>query len=500
MIANEILPLAVLASSLLPGLIIFALAEKRIRMRTALNLIGALTKLALVGMLLAGVNAGETYGFQYTILPGINLVFKADALALLFVTLSAVLWLLTTVYAIGYLEGSPQRSRFFGFFSLCVTATMGIAMAGNLLTFFVFYELLTLSTYPLIVHRGTSAAMRGGTVYLIYTLAGSALLFAGMAWLYSLLGQVAFTHGGVVSALGPQYAGQLQWVFLLLIAGVGVKAALVPLHGWLPQAMVAPAPVSALLHAVAVVKAGAFGIARIVYEVYGVEFAQSLHLLTPLAIVAAITIVWGSLRALFQDDLKKRLAFSTISQVSYIVLGIALFGPLGTIGGLVHLVHQGLMKITLFFCAGNYAETLGLHKVSEMNGVGRRMPFSTLTFSIAALGMIGAPFTAGAVSKAWLSSGAYAADMAWAVWVLTASSLLNAAYFLPILYRAWLKPAPAAWPKEHIPVRPGRETNLLLLLPPLATALITLAVGFMADVSLSPLSWARLIAAQEYLQ
>jgi multicomponent Na+:H+ antiporter subunit D len=182
------------------------------------------------------------------------------------------------------------------------------------------------------------------------------------------------------------------------------------------------------------------------------------------------------------------------------VLGIALFGPLGTIGGLVHLVHQGLMKITLFFCAGNYAETLGLHKVSEMNGVGRRMPFSTLAFSIAALGMIGAPFTAGAVSKAWLSSGAYAADMAWAVWVLTASSLLNAAYFLPILYRAWLKPAPAAWPKEHIPVRPGRETNLLLLLPPLATALITLAVGFMADVSLSPLSWARLIAAQEYLQ
>jgi len=500
MTANEILPLAVLASSLLPGLIIFALAEERVRMRTALNLIGALTKLALVGVLLAGVNAGETYDFQYSILPGINLVFKADALALLFVTLSALLWLLTTVYAIGYLEGSPQRSRFFGFFSLCVTATMGIAMAGNLLTFFVFYELLTLSTYPLIVHRGTPAAMRGGTVYLTYTLAGSALLFAGMAWLYSLLGQVAFTHGGVVSALGPQYAEQLQWIFLLLIAGVGVKTALVPLHGWLPQAMVAPAPVSALLHAVAVVKAGAFGIARIVYEVYGVEFAQSLHLLTPLAMVAAITIVWGSLRALFQDDLKKRLAFSTISQVSYIILGIALFGPLGTIGGLVHLVHQGLMKITLFFCAGNYAETLGLHKVSEMNGVGRRMPFSTLAFSIAALGMIGAPFTAGAVSKAWLSSGAYAADMEWAAWVLTASSLLNAAYFLPILYRAWLKPAPAAWPKEHILARPGRETNLLLLLPTLATAVITLAVGFMTNVSLSPLNWARLIAAQEYLQ
>ena len=186
----------------------------------------------------------------------------------------------------------------------------------------------------------------------------------------------------IAAALGAEYAGQLKIIFLLLIAGVGVKAALVPLHGWLPQAMVAPAPVSALLHAVAVVKAGAFGIVRIVYEVYGVEFAQTLNLLLPLAIIASITIVWGSFRALFQDDLKKRLAFSTVSQVSYIALGVALFGPIGTIGGLVHLVHQGIMKITLFFCAGNYAETLGIHKVSEMDGAGRRMPLTTLAFSI----------------------------------------------------------------------------------------------------------------------
>ena len=500
MTLNEALPLAVLASSLLPGLVIFALPEEWVRLRTALNLFGALAKLTLVGVLLAGVNAGESYGFKYTVLPGIELVFKADALALLFVTLSAVLWLLTTVYAIGYLEGSPHRSRFFGFFSLCVTATMGVAMAGNLFTFFVFYELLTLATYPLIVHRGTPAAMRGGTVYLAYTLIGGAVLLTGIVWLHSLTGQVDFVHGGSLAALPPQTAWQLQVIFLLLIAGLGVKAALVPLHGWLPVAMVAPAPVSALLHAVAVVKAGAFGIVRVVYEVYGAEFAQSLALLLPLAIAASITIVWGSLRALFQDDLKKRLAYSTISQVSYIALGVALFGPVGTIGALVHLVHQGIMKITLFFCAGNYAETLGIHKVSEMNGVGRRMPASTLAFSIAALGMIGAPFTAGAVSKAWLTDGAAAAGMDWAVWVLTASSLLNAAYFLPILYRAWLKPAPAAWPQEHIPARRGRETSLLLLLPPLVTTLFILAAGLMADADLSPLSWAKLIAAREYPQ
>lgn len=500
MTPNEALPLAVLASSLLPGLIIFVLPEQRVGVRTALNLFGAVAKLALVAALLAGVHAGETYGLRHTVLPGLELVFKADALALLFMTLSAVLWLLTTFYAIGYLEGSPNRSRFFGFFSLCVTATMGIAMAGNLFTFFIFYELLTLSTFPLVVHRGTPAAMRGGTVYLAYTLAGGALLLIGVVWLHSLLGQVEFTHGGAVSALGPEYAGQLRVIFLLLIAGLGVKAALVPLHGWLPQAMVAPAPVSALLHAVAVVKAGAFGIVRIVYEVYGVDLAQSLDLLTPLAVAAAVTILWGSLRALTQDDLKKRLAFSTVSQVSYIILGVALFGPLGIIGGLVHLVHQGIMKITLFFCAGNYAETLGIHKVSEMNGVGRRMPATTLAFGIAALGMMGAPFTAGAISKAWLSDGARAAGQDWAVWVLIASSLLNAAYFLPILYRAWLKAAPPTWPEEHIHAQGRRETNWLLLLPPLLTAAATLAAGIWADSSLSPLYWARLIAQGEYLQ
>jgi len=497
---QEWLPLAVLFSSLLPGLLIFTLPEEWVRLRTSLNLFGALTKLVLVFVLLAGVQAGESFGVRFEVVPGLELAFKADALGLLFITLSTILWLFTTMYAIGYLEGAPHRSRFFGFFSLCVTATMGIAMAANLFTFFIFYELLTLSTFPLIVHRGNDKAMKGGTVYLTYTLIGGTALLTGIVWLHHLLGQTEFTHAGIASALGPEYAGQLKLIFLLLIAGVGVKAAIVPLHGWLPQAMVAPAPVSALLHAVAVVKAGAFGIIRIVYEIYGVEFAQSLNLLLPLTIFAAFTILWGSMRALFQDDLKKRLAFSTVSQVSYITLGVALFGTIGTIGGLVHLVHQGIMKITLFFCAGNYAETLGIHKVSEMNGVGRRMPLTTIAFSIGALGMMGAPLTAGAISKAWLSNGAVAAGMDWAVWVLWASSLLNAAYFLPILWRAWLRPLPSAWPEEHIPRRPWRETAVLLLIPPLVTAMATVAAAVFSSSTASPLSWAKLIAEREYKQ
>ncbi|OGB32376.1 MAG: NADH dehydrogenase [Burkholderiales bacterium RIFCSPLOWO2_12_FULL_61_40] len=503
MTQNELLPLALLASSLVPGLIIFALPQDHIRLRTTLNLFGALAKLALIGTLLAGVAVGEKYLVRYAVLPGIDIVFRADALALLFVTLSAVLWLFTTLYAIGYLEGAAHLNRFFGFFSLCVTATMGIAMAANLFTFFVFYELLTLATFPLVVHRGTARAMRAGTIYLSYTLTGGALLLIGIVWLSGLLGHTEFAHGGAITSLvavGSVQDWQLQTIFLLLMAGVGVKAAIVPLHGWLPHAMVAPAPVSALLHAVAVVKAGAFGIVRIVYDVYGIEFAQSLQLLTPLAIAASLTIIWGSLRALSQDDLKRRLAFSTVSQVSYIVLGVALFGPIGTVGGLVHLVHQGIMKITMFFCAGNYAETLGIHKVSQMGGTGRRMPLTTLAFSITALSMIGTPFTAGAVSKTWLSDGAQAAGMNWAIWILWISTLLNAAYFLPILWRCWFQKTPAAWPAENILARGWRETKWLLLLPPLATAGATLAAGLFADLPWSPLAWAQLIAAREYLQ
>lgn len=488
--------LGILFSSFLTGVVIFFLKEQSHRLRTWLNLLGAGIKLILVAALLWGVYHGQNYSLTFEFLPGIQFALGADANSMLFVTLSTFLWFWTTLYAVGYLEESPHRSRFFGFFSLCVTATTGIALSANLVTFLVFYELLTVSTYPLVVHRGTPEAMRGGKIYLAYTLVGGTVLLLAVAWLHHLAGTVMFKERGVIQALMTTHRGELQVLFLLFMLGIGVKAAIVPLHGWLPKAMVAPAPVSSLLHAVAVVKAGAFGIVRIVYDVYGVENAAKLGVLQPLTIAAGITIVYGSVQALLQDELKKRLAFSTVSQVSYIVLGVAMLGPAAAIGGLVHLVHQGLMKITLFFGAGNYAEALGIHRVSEMNGVGRKMPLTTAAFTVAALGMIGVPFLAGAVTKKYLKLGAEEAGYEWAVWVLTASSILNAAYFLPILWRAWIKAPPASWPHEH---RPGKwETHWMLILPPLVTAALVVWAGVFADSAYSPLAWVKLIAAREF--
>ena len=491
------LPLLIVATSLFSGLVIFFLSEEHVVARTTLNLGGALLKLVLVGVMIWGVFHGHYYEARLPLLPGLDLMLRADAESMLFVVLSSGLWLVTTVYAIGYLEGSPHRSRFFGFFSLCVTATVGVALAGNLITFVFFYELLTLATYPLIVHRETEVARRAGRTYLTYTIAGGALLLVGTVWLYSMTGTLDFSHRGFVTGLIDTHRVSLIAVFVLLIAGLGVKAALVPFHGWLPQAMVAPAPVSALLHAVAVVKAGAFGIVRVVDDVYGVEATAKLGVSGPLAAVAAVTIIYGSLRALFQDDLKRRLAFSTVSQVSYIVLGIAIIGPIATTGGLVHLVHQGVMKITLFFCAGNLAETLGIHNVSEMNGVGRRMPWTMAAFTIGALGMIGVPPLAGFITKWYLGAGALDAGQEWVIYILAGSSLLNAGYFLPILYAAWFKPTPDSWPAERS--FGGMETSWVLLAPPVVTALLTLAVGLLASAPFSPLQWARLITTLEYM-
>ncbi|MFO7648969.1 proton-conducting transporter membrane subunit [Halomonas campaniensis] len=499
--SGALILLATLGSSLLAAVMIFLLPERAFRARTGLNLGAALIKLGLVAWMVWGLSRGREYAVEFPVLEGLAFVLRADPLGIMFAGLSSLLWLFTTVYAIGYLEDSPNRKRFFGFFSLCVASTLGISLAGNLFTFLVFYELLTLSTYPLVAHRGTAKALAAGKVYLRFTLTAGLVLMIGMVALHALAGDIRFGQREILAEFGPERRPLLVGLFWVLIAGFGVKAALVPLHGWLPRAMVAPAPVSALLHAVAVVKAGAFGIVRLVYDVYGIELSDALGLLNGLVVVASVTILFGSLRALAQQELKPRLAYSTVSQVSYIVLGIGLFGPLGTIAALSHLLHQGLMKITLFFCAGNYAEELGIHRIDELDGAGRRMPLTSLAFTVGALGMIGLPPVVGFLSKWYLGTGAIQAGLPWVIAVLVASSLLNAAYFLPILARLWFRPGPdhgvGAWPEER---RLGRlETHAWLLVPAVVTALFSLMAGVLAGMPFSPLEWATGVANAEYL-
>ncbi len=486
-----LLPVLVLLTSLIPAFVIFLVPDQRPRLRTAVNLAGALAKLALVALMLWGVSRGETYEFAFPLLPGLDFRLQVDALGLLFLTLSAFLWLLTTIYAIAYFDGGPDQSRFFGFFSLCVAATTGVALSGSLITFFIFYELLTLATWPLVAHKGDTKSLAGARTYLAYTLGGSAVLLAGIVWLESMVGPVIFADPGALDGADPT---SLMMIFALLILGLGVKAAVVPLHGWLPKAMVAPAPVSALLHAVAVVKAGAFGIVRIVYDVYGFETVHGLGLGLPLAILASVTILWGSWQALGQMDIKKRLAYSTVSQVSYIILGAAIAGPAATVGGLVHLVHQGLMKITLFFGAGALAERQGITRVDQLDGVGRRMPLTMFAFSLAAIGMIGVPPIAGFVTKWQLGTGAVQSGDVWVLFVLGASSLMNAAYFLPLIERAWFRSSPdGAAPNPH-----EREGPHALILPAVITALAALFAGLFAGLSFSPFNWATLVADRQY--
>jgi multicomponent Na+:H+ antiporter subunit D len=489
-------PLIVVLASAIPSVWVFLLRHDRRRTRVALSLTGAFIKLVAIAVMLFGVRFGRTYELRFPLVPGHDFVLQGDALALLFVTLSAGLWLVTTIYASAYLVDDANQRRFFGFFNLCVSATGGIALAGNLITFLIFYEALTLATYPLVVHYADRKSMAAGRTYLAFTLGGGVVLLFATVWLHSVAGPFSFTPGGALTVRGVDPA-QLVPIFALFVLGLGVKTALVPLHPWLPAAMVAPAPVSALLHAVAVVKAGAFGLLRVVLEVFGIGLSAELGVLPPLLVVASVTILYGSLRALEQDELKRLLAYSTVSQLSYIVLGLSIPGPIATLGSLVHLVHQGVMKITLFFCAGIYEKTLGVRRVNELAGVGHRMPLTTIAFTVAALGMIGLPPMAGFISKWLLGVGATTAGYPWVVGVLIASTLLNAAYFLPPVYAAWFRrPDEAAHPRTM--QRTRMETRWGLLAPALVTAVITVIVGLLADAPFSVQTWAELVAEKEY--
>ncbi|MFW6373844.1 MAG: monovalent cation/H+ antiporter subunit D family protein [Thermodesulfobacteriota bacterium] len=389
---------------------------------------------SMIPMVLSGVRLEYTLA---EVLPGLGITFRVDAFGMLFAVVASSLWIVTSAYSIGYMRGLHEHSqtRYFCFFALALSATLGVAFAGNLFTLYLFYEALSFATYPLVTHHQDREASSSGRKYLFYILGGSiAFVLPAMLTAYHLTGTLDFTPQGFMG--GIESRSTLLVLLLLFIFGFA-KAGIMPMHSWLPAAMVAPTPVSALLHAVAVVKVGAFCVVRIITGVFGTDLLAAFHFDTLICVIASVTILTSSLIALTQDELKRRLAFSTIGQLSYIVLGVALLSQAGMTGGMLHIAMHAFGKITLFFCAGAIFVATGIKHISGMVGIGRRMPVTMGAFFLGSLSVIGLPPAGGFISKWHLVLGTVQAHQYAMLVVLLASSLLNAAYFLPIVYRAF---------------------------------------------------------------
>lgn len=436
----SIRPVAALVVSFITVLLILAFSD-RPNVRDAWTVVGSIAMFAIVASMAPDVLAGRIHVSHFgEIVPGVEIALRADALGMLFAVVASGLYTVTGLYSIGYMRGhhEPFQTRFFAMLCASVGAAIGISFASNLLLLLIFYEILTIATYPLVAHDETKEARVSGYKYLAHGFAAGIAIFGGLIAVFVLTGTIDFTRGGI-AALATADPWAARGTFLVLIAGFSVKAAVMPLHSWLPSAMVAPTPVSGLLHAVAVVKAGAFGVARTVLDVFGPETVGQLGMGAPLAVFAGSTILIASLFALRQDNLKARLAYSTIAQLSYIVLGMSLLAPAALQGGLLHIPAHAFAKLTLFLCAGALYVQLDIKYISEMPGVGKRMPLTMIAFGLASFSMAGLPLLAGFVSKWHLILGGFDQHGAIVVAVLVTSGLLNVAYFWPIIYTAFFE-------------------------------------------------------------
>lgn len=460
---------AILISLIAAGLIL--VSDKYPNLREGWTLLAALGKAIIVFSMIPNVLAGQILEIApINIAHGISLHLRVDPAGMVFAALASALWVLTSLYSIGYMRGNQEKHQtgYFAAFALALSTTMGIAFAGNLLTFFIFYELLTISTYPLVAHKRDKEAINAGRKYLAYTLIAGQLFLVSIIWTQSLAGTGEFKPGGFLTA-DMASTGALQLLFFLMVIGSAVKAGVMPLHGWLPSAMVAPTPVSALLHAVAVVKAGAFGVLRVVGYVFGPGLLANLGVAEILAWIAAFTIIASSLVALRQDNLKRRLAFSTIGQLSYVVLGVSLLSPLGILGGIFHIVAHACMKIVLFFCAGAIYVKTHKSNVSEMVGIGRQMPFTIGAFAIGSLGIVGLPLIVGFISKWNIALGALQSGKGLYIAVLIASALLATSYLIPVVYMAFFK--------KNDEFAEYGEASSLMLVPIITIAVFSLILG-----------------------
>ncbi|WP_231613354.1 proton-conducting transporter transmembrane domain-containing protein [Halomonas sp. BC04] len=472
--ATVAIPLTLLIPAL--GAVLIALSGRHPNLRDGLMVAIAALLFATVLQILPAVLAGERPAITLIeLLPGLSMAFEVEPLGMIFALVASSLWIITSLYAIGYMRGAKEskQTRFHACFAVALFSVMGIAFAENMFTLFIFYEVLTLSTYPLVAHKGNREAQQGARTYLVLLL-GTSIGFQLVAIVATwwLAGSLSFTEGGIMEGHVSHALGGL--LLLLYIYGIG-KAALMPFHRWLPAAMVAPTPVSALLHAVAVVKAGVFTVLKVSTYIFGQDYLRELWSADLLMTIAAFSLLSASLVALQKDNLKARLAYSTVSQLSYITLGAMLAHELAAIGGGMHIVMHAFGKITLFFCAGAIYVASKKTNVSEMDGLGRRMPFTMGAYLLGALAVIGVPPMGGLWSKWHLVLGAADSGQLLMVLVIMLSTLLNIAYLLRPAVRAFLMP-----PKED-GGRGIREAPLLCVVPLCITALGCMALFLAAD-------------------
>jgi multicomponent Na+:H+ antiporter subunit D len=472
---TTIIPFLIVAVSM-AAVPLIMLSTRLPNLREFWTILASIIKFGLVLSLLPAALEGRVAEYTlFDIAPNVGLTLRVDQFGIFFAIIASGLWIFTSFYSIGYVRGNHEKkqTRYFASFAVCLSSTMGVAFAGNLLTFIIFYEMLTIATYPLVIHKENKEAIAAGRKYLVYTLSAGLILIAAAGITYSLTGTLDFRPGGIFDEthLSPTMAVVL---FVLFMMGVGVKAGIMPLHSWLPAAMAAPTPVSALLHAVAVVKSGVFGVIRVVGFIFGPQIMAQFGLNNILMIFAGATIILASLLALKQDNLKRRLAYSTVGHLSYIVLGAALLSPSGFTGGIFHIATHATMKITLFFCAGAIYVNLHKENISELKGIAKAMPWTMAAFTIGAMGLAGIPPINGFVSKWFIGAGAVQSDHLIPLFILVISGILNIGYFFPIIKTAYFDESPG--------IEKYGEASMLMVVPIMITAVLSVVFGIIPNL------------------
>jgi len=472
-------PLLAIGAALVGSLLVMT-SKKRPNLREFFSLAAAVTMFSIIASMIPTIQAGKKIIYPlFKILPGLSVTFRVDAFSMIFALAASFLWILAVFYSAGYMRGLKEhaQTRFNACFALALFGAIGVAFSDNLFTMYLFYEIVSICTYPLVAHHQDEESYEGAKKYIVYlTTTAKGLVLPAMILIYVLTGSLDFADN-IRTGIFPAGVNATLVTVLYIFCLIGfAKNGVMPVHNWLPSAMVAPTPVSALLHAVAVVKVGVFSTTRVMLYVFGVDMMSALNLGIPTAYFVSFTIVVASIIALSKTNLKARLAYSTVSQLSYIILGVALLTPNGIEGGLIHIANHAFSKITLFFCAG--AIYVASHKkdINEMSGLGRTMPFTFAAFAIASLSMIGAPPVAGFVTKWYLLTGSINAGQIGIVLVLLASTLLNVGYFAPVSFRAFFGKRPAGETFEGV-----KEAPLTMVVPLMIAAIISVVIGIYPD-------------------